>query len=104
VPASAHDPFPHFFRDEHHGREGQNEEPRTGADRRGFEDRIAERRVADQRDQRDVQTLIQFSAPISPGSSGGGLFDRDGEAVGITAASENLGTGPRAPWGRIGTK
>lgn len=29
--------------------------------------------------------FIQFTAPISPGSSGGGLFDKDGEAiVGIT--------------------
>ena len=28
--------------------------------------------------------FIQFTAPISPGSSGGGLFNKDGEAVGIT--------------------
>jgi S1-C subfamily serine protease len=45
--------------------------------------------------QVDGQTFIQFSAPISPGSSGGGLFDRDGDVVGITAASENIKTGPQ---------
>ena len=28
--------------------------------------------------------LIQTSAPISPGSSGGGLFDRSGNLIGIT--------------------
>jgi serine protease Do len=27
---------------------------------------------------------IQFTADISPGSSGGGLFDRDGHLIGIT--------------------
>ena len=46
--------------------------------------------------QVDGQTFIQFSAPISPGSSGGGLFDLEGEVIGITAASENIQTGPQA--------
>ncbi len=30
---------------------------------------------------------IQFTAPISPGSSGGALFDDDGEVIGITSAT-----------------
>jgi len=46
--------------------------------------------------QVDGQTFIQFSAPISPGSSGGGLFDNDGKVIGITAESANIRTGPQA--------
>lgn len=34
---------------------------------------------------------IQISAPISPGSSGGGLFDEDGRLVGITSAGYDKG-------------
>ena len=34
---------------------------------------------------RGVDELIQTTAPISPGSSGGGLFDSEGRLVGITA-------------------
>jgi tetratricopeptide (TPR) repeat protein len=33
------------------------------------------------------QHLIQFTAPISPGSSGGGLFVENGDIVGVTSAS-----------------
>ncbi len=38
--------------------------------------------------------FIQFTAPISPGSSGGGLFDTGGEIIGITAAFQNIMSGP----------
>ena len=34
--------------------------------------------------QLDSQRLIQTTAPISPGSSGGGLFDQSGNLIGIT--------------------
>jgi S1-C subfamily serine protease len=36
------------------------------------------------RDSADRLTMIQTSAPISPGSSGGGLFDEQGRLVGLT--------------------
>ena len=40
--------------------------------------------------------FIQFTAPISPGSSGGGLFDEDGRVIGITSESVNPREGPQA--------
>ncbi|WP_374349653.1 trypsin-like peptidase domain-containing protein [Chitinimonas sp.] len=46
--------------------------------------------------------VIQTSAPISPGSSGGGLFDRYGQLVGITTfqlrAGQNLNFAVPADW------
>lgn len=46
--------------------------------------------------------LVQTSAPISPGSSGGGLFDSAGRLVGITTAtrrdSQNLNFAMPADW------
>lgn len=49
-------------------------------------------------------TYIQTTAPISPGSSGGGLFDADGRLIGITALkfkdSENLNFALPADWVR----
>jgi len=46
--------------------------------------------------------LIQTTAPVSPGSSGGGLFDQDGRLVGITTfilkESQNLNFAVPASW------
>ncbi len=43
-----------------------------------------------------AKRFIQFTAPISPGSSGGGLFDEDGAVIGITAAFQSIPSGPQA--------
>jgi S1-C subfamily serine protease len=50
---------------------------------RGLELSLAEGLVSSKRALDDVR-LIQTSAPISPGSSGGGLFDAHGHLIGIT--------------------
>jgi serine protease Do len=46
--------------------------------------------------------LIQTTAPVSPGSSGGGLFDQDGRLIGITTfilkESQNLNFAVPAMW------
>jgi len=56
------------------------------------------------RDERQHLRLIQISAPISHGSSGGGLFDKDGRLVGITSAGyekgQNLGLAIPIAWQR----
>lgn len=48
------------------------------------------------------QTQILTSAPISPGSSGGGLFDADGRLIGITTrffnGAQNLNVALPADW------
>jgi serine protease Do len=38
-----------------------------------------------------IEPWIQTSAPISPGSSGGGLFDEQGQLIGITTLSSLIG-------------
>lgn len=43
------------------------------------------------RDKENQLTYIQISAPISHGSSGGGLFDENGKLVGITSAGIDAG-------------
>lgn len=50
---------------------------------RGFEQTLSEGLVSGLRPEGGVR-IVQTSAPISPGSSGGGLFDATGRLVGIT--------------------
>ncbi|MEP6875210.1 MAG: S1C family serine protease [Burkholderiales bacterium] len=58
------------------------------------------------RDAQEHLTLIQTSAPISPGSSGGGLFDGQGRLVGVTTmvsaarGAQNLNFALPAEWVR----
>lgn len=49
----------------------------------GLENTLAEGLISGRRKVDGVK-LVQTSAPVSPGSSGGGLFDRKGNLVGIT--------------------
>ena len=48
-----------------------------------LENTLGEGIVSGLRKRRDVD-LVQTTAPISPGSSGGGLFDASGNLIGIT--------------------
>lgn len=50
----------------------------------GLELSLSDGLVAQLHGEADGPRLIQTTAPISPGSSGGGLFDEDGRLVGIT--------------------
>lgn len=52
---------------------------------RGMELTISNGIVSGFRDANGGIRLIQTTAPISPGSSGGGLFDEEGRLIGITA-------------------
>ena len=67
----------------------------------GLELTISEGLVSGLRTVHDYK-LIQTSAPISPGSSGGGLFDQDGRLVGITTftlkESQNINFALPADW------
>ena len=53
-------------------------------------------------DDPSSDTLVQTSAPISPGSSGGGLFDDEGRLVGITTfeflGAQNLNVALPTDW------
>jgi serine protease Do len=40
----------------------------------------------------EVLPIIQSSAPVAPGSSGGGLFDAEGRLVGLTVSTAGVGT------------
>jgi hypothetical protein len=68
---------------------------------RGLELTISEGLVSGLRELEE-STIIQTSAPISPGSSGGGLFDSSGRLVGITtfmlAESQNINFALPVDW------
>jgi serine protease Do len=72
---------------------------------RGLELSLSDGLVSSLRRAKDGSIgYIQTTAPISPGSSGGGLFDADGRLIGITALklkdSENLNFALPADWVR----
>lgn len=60
---------------------------------RGLENTLGDGIISGLRDTKSIR-LIQTTAPISPGSSGGGLFDSTGNLIGITTfyfkESQNL--------------
>jgi S1-C subfamily serine protease len=57
---------------------------------RSLERTLSEGLISGLRRQHD-RNLVQTSAPISPGSSGGGLFDERGNLIGITTLGYMLG-------------
>lgn len=57
---------------------------------KGLENTVSDGLVSALRDMNGTK-LIQISAPISPGSSGGALFNMNGEVVGITSSSFDEG-------------
>jgi serine protease Do len=70
---------------------------------RGFELTISEGLVSSiRRDEDGGVRAVQTTAPISPGSSGGGLFDDTGKLIGITTSAredgQNLNFAMPAEW------
>lgn len=57
---------------------------------KGLENTVSDGLVSALRDMNGTK-LIQISAPISSGSSGGALFNMNGEVIGITSSSFNEG-------------
>jgi S1-C subfamily serine protease len=68
----------------------------------GLELTISEGIISSLRDMPNMGTVIQTSAAISPGSSGGGLFDSRGRLIGITSfqsrSGQNLNFAVPAEW------
>jgi tetratricopeptide (TPR) repeat protein len=70
---------------------GNSDELQTGdkvfaiGNPRGLLSTVSEGNVSNPRRAMNGRIFIQFTAPISPGSSGGGLFNESGRAVGVTA-------------------
>lgn len=58
---------------------------------RGLELTLSDGLVSSLRGGEDGAPLIQTTAPVSPGSSGGGLFDSEGRLVGITTFQHRSG-------------
>ncbi len=56
----------------------------------GLTNSISEGVISNAHRKLDGNEVIQFSAPISSGSSGGGLYDENGRVIGLTAATLNL--------------
>lgn len=74
----------------------------------GLELSLSDGLVSQLRGQKS-EPIIQTTAPISPGSSGGGLFDADGRLVGITTLyfkeGQNLNFAAPVEWlGRLRTQ
>lgn len=53
----------------------------------GLGNTVSEGIISNPERQMGSMKFIQFTAPISPGSSGGGLFDKRGTVIGVTAGS-----------------
>jgi len=75
---------------------------------RGLELTIGDGLISGKRDGKGLR-LVQTSAPISPGSSGGGLFDQYGNLVGITTfilrESQNINFAiPAEDFARLGSQ
>ena len=71
----------------------------------GFENTVTAGVVSAFREQ-NGRPLIQFDAPINPGNSGGGLFDLNGELIGIPTLIQspipgNVGLGFAVPASRV---
>ncbi len=55
----------------------------------GYENTISNGLVSSTQKEHEGQQLIQISAPISPGSSGGALINEYGQVVGVTSSGTN---------------